>query len=132
WIGREERAELIRTMEEYVDTFDDLESISDEELAELEAVSAELERLKRIHRAEVDLLYFAWEYFSDIRNPHNPGNWDGFDLRSEEDAPQVHKEICANNDRESVNVRAGKVAVVAPPGPPYASCYQYATRHRQI
>lgn len=132
WIGREERAELIRTLEEYVDTFDDLESLSDEELAELETVSAELERLKRIHRAEVDLLYFAWEYFSDIRNPHNPGNWDGFDLKSPEDAPQFHKEICAIIDRVSVKDRAAKVAVAAPRGHAKSSYLSKATPLREI
>jgi hypothetical protein len=37
-------------------------------VVELVSFKKELERLKRIHRAEVDLLYFAWEYFFEERN----------------------------------------------------------------
>jgi predicted phage terminase large subunit-like protein len=92
----------------------DFTTLSDDDLEELDGYLSELERLNRIHRAEVDLLYFAHEYFSDIKNPENSGNWDGFDIRNVLSAPAFHKEICAIIDEVSERVRNAKVAVAAP------------------
>ncbi|GAK03266.1 phage protein [Geomicrobium sp. JCM 19037] len=74
----------------------------------------ELTRLKRIQRAEGDLLYFAWEYFSETRNPGNPGNWDGFDLATLDEAPEFHRDICVEMDEVSHVRRNDKTAVAAP------------------
>src|SRR5690606_36988728 len=63
---------------------------------------------------EVDLLYFAWEYFSDIRNPDNDGNWEGFDITDVSQAPTFHAEICADMDDVSHRTRNAKEAVAAP------------------
>jgi hypothetical protein len=115
WIGRKERAELIENLEQLIAEYEKrLDSLTPDELEELAVYVDELERLKRIHRAEVDLLYFAWEYFSEVRNPGNSGNWDGFDIERIEDAPQFHKEICAIIDNVSERERNAKVAVAAP------------------
>lgn len=85
-----------------------------EEYIELDGLLDEQERLKRIHRAEVDLLYFALEYFSDTHNADNSGNWDGFELNTTEDAPQFHKEICASIDEVSNVTKNAKIARAAP------------------
>ncbi|WP_078390713.1 phage terminase large subunit [Shouchella patagoniensis] len=90
--------------------------LDDESALELASYIDEKERLERIHRAEVDLLYFVHEYFSEVRNPENSGNWDGFDIESPEEAAEFHREICAIIDEVS-NVKTNdKVAVAAPRG----------------
>ncbi|MFJ7855289.1 phage terminase large subunit [Peribacillus frigoritolerans] len=96
-----------------------LEKESDGDLApsdyeELEGFIDELERLKRIHRAEVDLLYFALEYFSEPFNPGNNGNWDGFELDSAEDGPEFHREICGSIDEVSNVAKNAKIVRAAP------------------
>lgn len=59
----------------------------------LRADIAELKRLKRIHRAEHDVLYFMYEYFSEAGNPDNPDNLipAGQTL---ETAADFHRELC--------------------------------------
>src|SRR5690606_39602102 len=86
WMDREERQEVIDTLEEYLTAIDP-DAMTEDELEEVAEIYNEYERLKRIHRAEVDLLYFAWEYFSEKGNPGNPGNWEGF--RSEEHTSEL-------------------------------------------
>ncbi|MGM0807508.1 MAG: phage terminase large subunit [Bacillota bacterium] len=89
----------------------------DEEQTELYFQTAkDLEKLQRIHRSEVDSLYFAWEYFSDMRNPDNIGlgNWDGFDLDSPEDAADFHKEINGIMNVVSTDFINAKICRAAP------------------
>jgi predicted phage terminase large subunit-like protein len=88
--------------------------LSDDEYEELDALITESERLRRINRAETDLLYFAWEYFSDLRNPDNAGNWDGFDIPDASLAPTFHREICESIDEVSNKVKNAKVVRAAP------------------
>ncbi|MGM0904253.1 MAG: phage terminase large subunit [Bacillota bacterium] len=117
WVGRKERGELIAELGEVVNAMGDgIASLDDNDLLELDGYMSELERLKRIHRAEVDLMYFAWEYFSEKGNPDNLGNWDGFDLESPEDAADFHQDICAIINVVSTDVLNKKVAVAAPRG----------------
>jgi predicted phage terminase large subunit-like protein len=133
WINRQARAELIDNLEQLVAEYEKrLDSLSPDELEELAVYVDELERLKRIHRAEVDLLYFAWEYFSEVRNPGNSGNWDGFDIERVEDAPQFHKEICAIIDDVSERERNAKVAVAAPRSHAKSSYLSKANPLREI
>ncbi|WP_148335308.1 phage terminase large subunit [Bacillus sp. AP8] len=89
-------------------------SLAPEEYEELALNIDELERLRRIHRAEVDLLYFSHEYFSEVRNEGNAGNWDGFDLADVSDAAQFHREICSDIDEVS-NVNTNEKLVEAAP-----------------
>lgn len=115
WMDRKERQEVIETLEEYLMAIDP-DNMDEDELEEVAAIYNEYERLKRIHRAEVDLLYFAWEYFSEKGNPNNPGNWEGFDLESPEDAANFHKEICADMDRVSNEEKNAHIVRAAPRG----------------
>ncbi|MFZ4454324.1 phage terminase large subunit [Salibacterium aidingense] len=75
-------------------------------------------RLRRIHRAESDLLYFAYEYFGDDLNPENDGNWiPEYGDKSEKvirNAPDFHSEICDIMNEVSHVKRNDKVAVAAP------------------
>lgn len=117
WLNRKERGDLIEELTEVVDAMGaNLASLSEDDLLELDGYMSELERLKRIHRAEVDLMYFAWEYFSEKGNADNLGNWDGFDLDRPEDAAQFHRDICEIINVVSTQVLNKKVAVAAPRG----------------
>lgn len=87
---------------------------TDDEYIELDGYLEEQSRLKRIHRAEVDLLYFALEYFSEKFNPGNNGNWDGFELASAENGPEFHREICAAIDDVSNVAKNAKIVRAAP------------------
>lgn len=60
----------------------------------LRADIAELKRLKRIHRAEYDTLYFVYEYFSEDGNPGNPDNLIPAG-QTYENAASFHRELCA-------------------------------------
>lgn len=115
WLNRRERRERIDTLSEYVNSIsiDDLDS---DGLLEMDKLAEELKRLKRIHRAEVDLLYFAWEYFSEKGNPGNSGNWEGFDIDSPEYAADFHKEICKDMDNVSQNRPNAQIVRAAPRG----------------
>ncbi|MBC1564168.1 phage terminase large subunit [Listeria booriae] len=57
----------------------------------------ELEQLTRVHRAEHDVLFFMYEYFSEDRNPANLGNLipAGQTL---ETAAEFHRELCGMLD----------------------------------
>ena len=120
WINRKERAELIGIYRTYIEMLDEqypsLDDMNEYDMAEYLEKTEELERLERVHRCEHDTLEFAIEYFSDVRNPDNDGNWDGFDVKNKEESPKFHREITAiMDDVSSINVNA-KVAVAAPRG----------------
>ncbi|MFD2704642.1 phage terminase large subunit [Salibacterium lacus] len=75
-------------------------------------------RLRRIHRAEGDLLYFAYEYFGDDLNPENDGNWipayGDKTAKVTRNAPEFHAEISEIMNEVSHVKRNDKVAVAAP------------------
>lgn len=59
---------------------------------------AELIKLKRVHRAEVDIAYFTYEYLSDGLNPENEDNVvrnsdDGTPHDGIEDIAKIHEEF---------------------------------------
>jgi predicted phage terminase large subunit-like protein len=96
WLNREERAERIALIEERAKKLRQLyESgrAAEYHVDTLRQDIAELKRLKRIHRAEVDLLYFVYEYFSEEGNPDNPDNLipAGQTL---DNAADFHRELC--------------------------------------
>ncbi|MEN2464919.1 phage terminase large subunit [Ornithinibacillus sp. JPR2-1] len=114
WLTREERQELINTTKEIIDVMLDADNLTYDETIELDNYIKELERLERIHRGEVDLLYFSIEYFSERYNPGNQGNWEDFDVESAEQAPDFHKEICSRMDEISQFEKNAKDATAAP------------------
>src|SRR5690625_2605624 len=77
WLDREARKERINLLEEANDKLNVLKAkgkIKPSQLRTLLTNTRELIRLKRIHRAEHDVLYFGMEYFSEDGNPDNPDN----------------------------------------------------------
>lgn len=118
WVERGERAEIIETYRDYIEMLDerypDIDEMDSNVLADYYEKVRELERLERIHRCENDTYEFALEYFSEGRNPGNPGNWEGFDVKHKEDAPEFHLEMTGIIDNISTKERNAKVAVAAP------------------
>ena len=75
----------------------------------------ELERTYRICRSAYDVLYFAYEYFSDDRNPENSNNLIPKGCKIE-DAPGVHVELCEMLNGINWDNHAGKVCYSMPRG----------------
>lgn len=77
WLNREERAERIKLVSERAKKLRAIYKkgkASDYHIDLLQKDIAELKRLTRIHRAEVDVAYFAYEYLSDESNLDNEDN----------------------------------------------------------
>jgi predicted phage terminase large subunit-like protein len=97
WLNREERAERIALITERarkLKALVDSGRATDYHIDTLREDIAELKRLKRIHRAEYDMLYFTYEYFAEDYNPGNPDNLIPAGNRIE-DAADFHRELCS-------------------------------------
>lgn len=68
------------------------ESITAKEMTKVKNVKEELAALKRIDRSETDILFFAYEYFSEERNPDNQGNLIPIGVTIDQ-APEFHQEL---------------------------------------
>lgn len=77
---------------------------------------AELAQLKRIHRAEVDMLYFFYEYFSEARNPGNPDNLVPTNAVDIDQAPEFHRKLSQILDSVSNYNRTARIAWAASRG----------------
>ncbi|MGG1594898.1 phage terminase large subunit [Terribacillus saccharophilus] len=66
----------------------------EQDIIRLEFVLDEIDRVKRIHRSEHDLLYFTYEYFSSELNPENVSNLipEGQTFL---DAAEFHRTLCS-------------------------------------
>lgn len=75
----------------------------------------EIERDYRITRSEYDILYFAYEYFSDDRNPENDDNPipKGVAIT---DAPEFHIELCHKLEEQSLIAPTKNICWAAPRG----------------
>jgi predicted phage terminase large subunit-like protein len=132
WLKRNDREELIVKTRTIIDMMLERKMLDTTEKERVTDYLRQLARLERIHRAEVDLMYFCWEYFSENGNPENLGNWDGFDLSKPEDAAQFHREICdIIDDISNVNTN-GKVAVAAPRSHGKSTYLSRATPLREV
>ena len=76
---------------------------------------AVLEKTYRICRSAYDVLFVAYEYFSDDRNPENDSNLIPAGC-SPENAPDVHKELCLMLDGIAWDNHSGKVCYSMPRG----------------
>lgn len=77
---------------------------------------AELTKLKRVHRAEVDMLYFFYEYFSEARNPGNGDNLVPTSSVDMDDAPDFHVKLSKILDSVSNRNRTARIAWAASRG----------------
>jgi predicted phage terminase large subunit-like protein len=96
WLARPQRQERIDLLTERarkLKALHDSGKAAESHIETLLADMAELKRLKRVHRAEHDLLYFMHEYFSEEGNPGNPDNLipAGIALA---DAADFHRTLC--------------------------------------
>src|SRR5690625_2562096 len=97
WLDREARQKRIDLLEATDAKLEKLRKAGElrpSQLKTLVAGKKELIRLKRIHRAEYDVLYFTYEYFSEEGNPGNPSNLipEG---QKYGDAADFHSELCS-------------------------------------
>ncbi|MRX54691.1 phage terminase large subunit [Bacillus idriensis] len=76
----------------------------------------ELKKLSRIHRAEIDMLYFFYEYFSEARNPGNPDNLVPTNKVDMDQAPDFHVKLSRILDSVSNRNRTARIAWAASRG----------------
>ena len=96
WLDREarqKRIELLEATDAKLERLRQAGELRPSQLNTLVSNKKELIRLKRIHRAEYDVLYFTYEYFSEEGNPGNPSNLipQGQTFAG---AAKFHKELC--------------------------------------
>src|SRR5690625_1330626 len=72
--ARRKRIDLLESVNEKLEKLREKGELLPSQLKTLISNKKELIRLKRIHRAEYDVLYFGMEYFSEDGNPDNPDN----------------------------------------------------------
>lgn len=119
WLDRPAREERIKLLERSVALYRQLArqgKLTAEDVSDFERDLNELERLKRVHRAEVDMLYFFYEYFSEARNPGNPGNLVPDPRVDMDDAPEFHRELCRLLDDVSNVNKTARIAWAAARG----------------
>jgi predicted phage terminase large subunit-like protein len=95
-VNREERRNRIKILAEMLDVYRVLSKqnrLTERQKAEAFDRKEEFEALMRIDRSETDILFFAYEYFSEDKNPDNQGNLIPAGV-SIEDAPDFHNELC--------------------------------------
>ena len=69
------------------------ETLTDEEVSEYRELALKIKQKYRILRGEYDVLYFAYQYFSDLYNCENENNLIPKKY-SIDDAPDFHRELC--------------------------------------
>src|SRR5690625_520874 len=77
WVDRDARAKRIGLIKKRIDKLEKLRkanALKPSQIRTLVADKKELIKLRRIHRAEYDVLYFGMEYFSEDGNPDNLDN----------------------------------------------------------
>jgi predicted phage terminase large subunit-like protein len=90
--------------------------ITAHEIDQWEIIDAELEKLKRVHRAETDMLYFFYEYFSEARNPGNPDNLVPTSAVDMDSAPEFHRKLSRILDSVSNVNKTGRICWAASRG----------------
>lgn len=119
WLDREERAKRIAAISERATKLKELvqsRRATEYHIEMLRDDIAELKRLTRIHRAEVDMLYFFYEYFSEARNPGNPDNLVPTKDVDMDDAPNFHRKLSRILDSVSNVNRTARIAWAASRG----------------
>jgi predicted phage terminase large subunit-like protein len=124
WLEREERQKRIELLTERIRKLATLikaNKASDYHIDSFRRDKQELTRLKRVHRAEVDVAYFFYEYLSDQANPENEDNV----IRNSEDgtphdpiefiAP-IHRDFFEHCDYVNEVERNARLAIAAARG----------------
>ncbi|MDL5023745.1 hypothetical protein [Bacillus velezensis] len=124
WLDREERQERIDLLIESVRRLASLikaQKATDYHIDMFRKNKAELIKLKRVHRAEVDIAYFTYEYLSDGLNPENEDNVvrnsdDGTPHDGIEDIAKIHEEFFELCDYVNEEKRNARLAIAAARG----------------
>jgi len=119
WLDREERQERIDLLAERVRKLVALikaGKATEYHIDTFRKDKAELTKLKRIHRSEVDMLYFFYEYFSEARNPGNPDNLVPTAEVDMDQAPDFHVKLSRILDSVSNKNRTARIAWAASRG----------------
>ncbi|MCY9274596.1 phage terminase large subunit [Bacillus haynesii] len=119
WLDREERQERIDLLTERVRKLVALikaGKATEYHIDTFRKDKAELTKLKRIHRSEVDMLYFFYEYFSEARNPGNPDNLVPTAEVDMDQAPDFHVKLSRILDSVSNKNRTARIAWAASRG----------------
>ncbi|MCD2368947.1 phage terminase large subunit [Bacillus sp. BS3(2021)] len=119
WLDREERQERIDLLTERVRKLVALikaGKATEYHIDTFRKDKAELTKLKRIHRSEVDMLYFFYEYFSEARNPGNPDNLVPTAEVDMNRAPDFHVKLSRILDSVSNKNRTARIAWAASRG----------------
>jgi predicted phage terminase large subunit-like protein len=124
WLGREERRQRIELLSERIRKLAAIikaDKASDYHIDSFRRDKQELTKLKRVHRAEVDIAYFFYEYLSDQANPENEDNV----IRNSEDgtphdpiefiAP-IHRDFFDHCDYVNEGERNARLAIAAARG----------------
>jgi predicted phage terminase large subunit-like protein len=103
WLARDERELAIKKRIELRNMYQalaDSNQIEEYDVLQWETVEDDLERLQRVQRAEYDVLYFTYEYFSQDLNPENSSNLipEGQTLGK---AADFHRTLCSLLDEIS-------------------------------
>lgn len=104
---------------------------------QLARYKAELTQLRRIHRAEVDVAYFTYEYLSDGRNPENEDNVirnseDGTPHDSIDEIAPIHAEFFNLCDHVNDTERNARLAIAAARGHSKSGMFSNAFPLHQI
>jgi predicted phage terminase large subunit-like protein len=112
---RQARIRLLKELNEQYEKKRKLLGLTDDELIDYIKNLEELDVLLRIDRAEEDILYFMYAYFSAKENPDNETNLIPDPNFTMDDAPAFHRELC-DMLRQVTRGELKKVAYAAPRG----------------
>lgn len=104
WMEREERTQLIESVSKRIRALHKLEKAGKAEYrhqVQLRDDVALLAKLKRVQRAEYDMLYFMHEYFSEADNPGNEDNLIKDPKYTIEESALFHRELCSLLDAQT-------------------------------
>jgi predicted phage terminase large subunit-like protein len=140
WLARPQRQERIDLLTERarkLKVLHDAGKATNSHVETLLADLAELKKLKRVHRAEHDMLFFMHEYFSDEGNPGNPDNLIPAGITIDK-AAEFHRTLCALLDEVTTGKQSTNVAWSVGRGhakTAYLSngylCHEVVFRHKQ-
>ncbi|SDZ04966.1 phage terminase large subunit [Thermoactinomyces sp. DSM 45892] len=124
WLNRQERDERIQLVTDRLRKLRDIYQngqATDHHIDMMLDDKQELERLTRIHRAEYDTAYFAYEYLSDQDNPLNEDNIirngdDGTPHQPLTDLAPIHREFFDLCDYVDHTDPSARLAIAAPRG----------------
>jgi predicted phage terminase large subunit-like protein len=124
WLDREARAARIDLLTERVRKLAALikaGKATDYHIDTFRKDKAELAKLKRVHRAEVDIAYFTYEYLSDLHNPENDDNIvrhsdDGKPHDDLDNIAPIHREFFDLCDLVNEKERNARLAIAAARG----------------